>query len=250
MMGEKALSGQDDRFSHATPETSSHPDLPSRPPFSEVRREGKSPPFREVRHDGAAPALSRAGENLSDGELIRRAQAYDSAAFAEIYDCHYEGIYTYIYCRVNNTHVAEDLAAEAFLRALEGIGSFQFRGVPIAAWLHRIASNLVNDYFREQARRNVIPLQDELLPTASNPSDIVERQFTYRRLQGALRELTDEQRQVVVLRFVQGLDIKQIAYVMGKPEGAIKSLQHRALGTMGRFLGKDSDEAGLRAHSG
>ena len=186
-----------------------------------------------------------AGENLSDGELIRRAQAYDSAAFAEIYDCHYEGVYTYVYCRVNNTHVAEDLAAEAFLRALEGIGSFQFRGVPIAAWLYRIAGNLVNDYFRVQARQDVVPLQDELLPTASNPSDIVERQFTYRRLQESLHELTDEQRQVVLLRFVQGLDIKDIAYVMGKPEGAIKSLQHRALSTMGRYLGKDSDEAGL-----
>jgi len=185
------------------------------------------------------------GQPGQDGELIRRAQAYDSTAFAEIYDCHYEGIYTYIYCRVNNTHVAEDLAAEAFLRALEGIGSFQLRGVPIAAWLYRIASNLVNDYFRVQAKQDVVTLQDELLPTDSNPSDIVERQFTYRQLQGALRELTDEQRQVVLLKFVRGLGNKEIAYVMGKPEGAIKALQHRALHTMGRFLAKDSDEAGL-----
>jgi RNA polymerase sigma-70 factor (ECF subfamily) len=173
-----------------------------------------------------------------EGELIRRAQAYDSAAFAEIYEGHYDSIYAYILYRVGETQVAEDLAAEVFLRALEGIGSFQFRGIAITSWLYRIANNLMGDYFRRQRRHGTLPLREDLLPTESNPSETIEKQQTYRQLQQALGVLTGEQRQVVLLKFVQGLDNETIAGILGKSEGAIKSLQHRALSTMERVLEK------------
>ncbi len=185
---------------------------------------------------------AREGTPLDDeSDLIRRAQDYDSSAFAEIYERYYQGIHNYIYYRVSDDCLAEDLTAEVFLKAMEAIESFTFRGVPLSAWLYRIANNLVIDHFRRQPRHGSVPLEETQVSTRDNPLDVLEHGLTRQSLQRALGELTEEQQQVVILKFVDGLSNNEVAQALGKSEGAIKSLQHRALSSLGRLLGEASE---------
>jgi len=162
--------------------------------------------------------------------LIRRAKECDEAAWAEIYERHKQNIYRYIYYRVSNASLAEDLTQEVFLRALESIDSFAFRGIGLSSWLYRIARNLVIDHYRRQPERAELPLEEGLLAAAEE--DLGRQQ----ELREALDCLTDEQREVVILRFVNGLSTAEVAQVLDKSEGAVKSLQHRALAALGRIL--------------
>jgi len=169
--------------------------------------------------------------------LIERAQAYETRAFAEIYERYYQGIYNFIYYRVSEEPLAEDLTAEVFLKAMEAIQSFTFRGIPFSAWLYRIANNLVIDYFRRQPKLPPVELEEMQIATEDSPGDAVEFGMTQRELQRALSCLTEEQQQVIILKFVDGLSNEEVAQILGKTEGAIKSLQHRALASLGRILG-------------
>ncbi len=169
-------------------------------------------------------------------ELIRRAKEYDPSAFAEIYERHYKGIYNYLYYRVGDARVAEDLASEVFLKALESIRGFTFRGIRLSSWLYRIAKNVVTDYYRLQPSQADMPLEEGLIAAEGSPGEALEEGLTQGRLQRALQGLTDEQRQVVILKFIEGLSNTEVAQIMGKSEGAIKSLQHRALAALGRLL--------------
>jgi len=172
-------------------------------------------------------------------ELIRRAKGYDSSAFAEIYERHYQGIYNYLYYRVSDARVAEDLASEVFLKALESIRSFSFRGIRLSSWLYRIAKNAVTDYYRLQPSQADVPLKEGLIAAEGGPGEALEEGIAQKRLRRALRGLTEEQRQVIILKFIDGLDNTEVAQAMGKSEGAIKSLQHRALAALGRILSTD-----------
>lgn len=177
-------------------------------------------------------------------ELIRRAQEYDSRALAEIYERYYQAIYNYIFYRVSDDSLAEDLTAEVFLKALEAIESFAFRGVPFSAWLYRIAGNLVIDHFRRQPKQPSLPLEETQIFSDENPIDVLERGLTQQELRRALDGLTEDQKQVIILKFVDGLSNTEVARVLGKTEGAIKSLQHRALAALARRLGEmGRDEA-------
>lgn len=169
-------------------------------------------------------------------DLISRAQAYEPGAFAEIYERFYQGIFNYVFYRVIDEPLAEDLTAEVFVKALEAIDTYTFRGVPFSAWLYRIANNLVTDHFRRKPRNNHLPLEETQVADDESPTDLMERGFTQRELQSALALLTDEQQQVVILKFVDGMSNVEVASVLGKTEGAIKSLQHRALASLGRVL--------------
>jgi len=170
-------------------------------------------------------------------ELIRRAKECDPSAFARIYERYYQDIYNYIYYRVKgNIHLAEDLTSEVFLKALESIASFTFRGIPISAWLFRIARTMLAQYFRKETGAVDLPLEEEVLPTEVGPSEIFERELTQQQLARALSNLTEEQQDVIILKFVDGLSNAEVAQILGKSEGAIKSLQHRALNTLNRIL--------------
>ncbi len=179
-------------------------------------------------------------------ELIERAQAYETRAFAEIYERYYQGIYNFIFYRVSEEPLAEDLTAEVFLKAMEAIQSFTFRGIPFSAWLYRIASNLVIDYFRRQPKSPSLELEETQVATDDSPSEAVESALTQRELQRALSYLTDEQQQVIILKFVDGMSNEEVAQILGKTEGAVKSLQHRALASLGRILGEPKTD-GARA---
>jgi len=169
-------------------------------------------------------------------ELIRRAKECDPSAFARIYEHYHQDIYNFVYYRVPGTHVAEDLTSEVFLKALESIDSYAFRGVPLSAWLFRIARTTVALYYRDQPTPANLSLEEELLPAEGDPSDVFETGLTQKQLAQALNNLTEDQQEVIILKFVDGLSNTEVGQVLGKSEGAIKSLQHRALSSLNRVL--------------
>lgn len=173
------------------------------------------------------------GPQLDDMELVRKAAA-DADAFGVLYERHVRRIYNYIYYRTGNHHDAEDLTARVFQRALRHIPNFKDKGVPFSAWLYRIAHNLVANWHRDRSRRPVVPLEDYLVSThhGDHPEReaIVEeeRQFVLK----AVQQLPPDRQQLLILKFVEKLSNAEIGDVMGRTEGAIKSLYHRTLNTL------------------
>ena len=165
----------------------------------------------------------------TESDLMQRAIKGDAQAFGELYQQNLRAIYRFIFYKVGNPTEAEDLTEQTFLKAWEAIGRFREQGVPFAAWLYRLAHNLVIDYHR--TRHEAMPL-DEILDAEdeqTGPEDIASLRLDVQTLQKAITQLTEEQQQVVILRFVQGLSHGEVAAIMGKNEGAIRGLQHRAL---------------------
>ena len=171
--------------------------------------------------------------------LIERAKRYDPKAISELYKRHVQDIYRYIYYRVGDVNVAEDLTADVFLRALEGLAGFTYRGVPFSAWLYRIAHARVMDHFRQQARRELLPLDERLVATGKGPQATVEARLDCEELQSAIAQLTTDQQQVIILKFVEGLSNAEAARILGKTEGAVKALQHRALNSLQRTMRRE-----------
>jgi RNA polymerase sigma-70 factor (ECF subfamily) len=175
-------------------------------------------------------------------ELVRRARSKDSAAFAELYDLHYRRVYTYIYYRVSSQELAEDLAADVFVRGWQAIGSFDYRGVPVAAWLLRIARNRVIDHFRRASKRETVELEDHHVDFSADPVSEVDNHLLQDDLVRLMGNLTDEQRDVIILKFFEGMSNAEVSGVMGKPEGAVKSLQHRGLAALRRHWSRGGKE--------
>jgi RNA polymerase sigma-70 factor, ECF subfamily len=174
----------------------------------------------------------------SERRLLERAKAYDINALAEIYD-HYESkIYSYIYHRVGSQPVAQDLTSQVFLRVLEAIHNERTWETSFSGWLYRIAHNLVIDHYRRRGRDTQVPIDD--LPTlpshSEGPEHAAERALTAETLRTAINRLTEEQAQVVTLRFLEGLSITEVAEATGKTEGAIKAMQYRAVTSLRRLL--------------
>jgi RNA polymerase sigma-70 factor (ECF subfamily) len=185
-----------------------------------------------------------AAANMMDDEaqLIRLAQQGDAAACTELYDRHYDAIYRYCYCRVSDAGLAQDLTSEVFVRMVDRLDTFKVRGRPLLAWLYTIARNLVADAHRQHGKAIHLPL-DSASPLSSNdrgdPMRRVERRIQAECLAAALRHLTEEQRQVILLKFMEDYRNGQVARILNKSEGAIKSLQHRALNALRRALEKE-----------
>jgi RNA polymerase sigma-70 factor, ECF subfamily len=173
-----------------------------------------------------------------ESQLIQRARQGDLAAVSELYNLHVDRIYQYVRYRTNDEQTAEDITAEVFLRAIESLGSYSDQGSPFIAWLYRIAHARVIDYWRRSKRSQTAPLDDPLLQDGLvTTDDAIDIDFVqHRSLWSALRQLTDEQQNVIILKFVQGLGNAEIAQIMGKTEGAIKALQRRALEALARLL--------------
>jgi RNA polymerase sigma-70 factor (ECF subfamily) len=174
----------------------------------------------------------------SESHYLQRARAYDVAALAALYD-HYEAkIYSYIYHRVGNQFVAQDLTSQVFLRVLESIQVDRAWETSFSGWLYRIAHNLVVDHYRRRGRVTHVSWDDmaELQSKSEGPEKTAERQMAAERLRTAINRLTEEQAQVVTLRFLEGLSITEVAHNMGKTEGAIKALQYRAVSSLRRLM--------------
>jgi RNA polymerase sigma-70 factor (ECF subfamily) len=171
--------------------------------------------------------------DVPDLELVRRA-AKDSEAFGLLYERHVRKIYNYIYYRTGDHHDAEDLTARVFQRALRHVGAFQDMGVPFSAWLYRIAHNLVANWHRDRSRRPVVALEEHLVltPGAQHPEALAVAREQGDALLRLVRRLPEERQQLLILKFAERLSNAEIGQIMGRTEGAIKSLYHRTLSSL------------------
>ena len=164
--------------------------------------------------------------------VVRRAQAGDQSAFAELYERYYDQIFRYVSFKCGSRLEAEDLTGEVFLRMLESIDKFKFQGFPFTSWLYRIAHNLVVDNFRRKGRKPTVPL-DKVLHFSSEKDGEMENQaqisWSMDEVVEAMTSLTDLQHEVITLRFVAGLSIAETADAVGKKENAVKALQHAGI---------------------
>lgn len=175
-------------------------------------------------------------EVVEEWQIVKRAQDYDEQALHQLYETYYPKIYNYAFLQMGDVQAAEDLASDVMLKMLESIKKYNFRGLPFGAWVFRIARNRLIDLHRRRKRRGEVDLSETLAGTLASPESMAERALERGQLQVALKHLTDEQRQVIVLKFIQGFDNRSVGKIMGRSEGAVKSLQHRALGALRRVL--------------
>lgn len=181
-------------------------------------------------------ARNESAEVLAEWEVVRRAQGYDEEALRMLYEMYYPKVYNYAFLQMGDVQAAEDLASDVMLKVLESLRAYRFRGLPFGAWVFRIARNRLIDLHRRRKRRGEVDLSETLAGSLANPQSLAERALERGQLQVALKHLTDEQRQVIVLKFIEGFDNRSIGRIMGRSEGAIKSLQHRALAALRRVL--------------
>lgn len=174
----------------------------------------------------------------ADERLLVEAAQKDPACFAELYELNFERVYAYVCRRVGNRTETEDLTSEVFHQALANLKRFEWRGIPFAAWLFRIAANLISDRWQRSGREISDDEQIELAQVSPAEIEEVERRATLYRL---VDTLPAEQKRVVVLRFVEQKSIKEVSKAVGKTEGAVKQLQFRALTSLrARMEGADA----------
>lgn len=172
--------------------------------------------------------------------LVGRAVERDAAAFGELYDLHVVRVYRHIYYLVNSANEAEDLTAQTFLRAWEAVDRYEDRGVPFVSWLLRIAHNVAVSHLR--SKRVGSQLHEGLVDHDSfrDPEKVAERQADGERVRQAIRRLGHDQRQVIILRFVEDLDYREVADIVGKSVAAVRVIQHRALSNLRKLVRAES----------
>jgi RNA polymerase sigma-70 factor (ECF subfamily) len=187
----------------------------------------------------ARPGGRDGADSTAVHRLVERAQAGDRRALEQLYLLHFDRIYSYLHMSVGNRHDAEDLTNQTFVKMLESIGRFEWRKVPISAWLFRIAHNLAMDHFRASRRWQPEEEVPEREQSAEHSAEEEAFQAIGRRsMLEMIENLSHDQQQVLTLKFVFNFGNAEVATILGKTEGAIKSLQHRALATLQRRLSK------------
>ncbi len=187
-------------------------------------------------------------EELDDKALVESAKS-DKEAFGALYERYLPKMYNYIYYRTGNPHDAEDLTARLFFRAFSHIGNYEDRGVPFQAWLYRIAHNLVANWHRDQGRRKIIALDDYVAHSliSEAPDRLTEDLEERQQMIQAVRRLPEDRQQLLLLKFIEQLSNAEIGQIMGRTEGAIKSLYHRTLLSLRDELQlQDGHSGGLR----
>jgi RNA polymerase sigma-70 factor (ECF subfamily) len=172
--------------------------------------------------------------DMSDSDLVKKAQDGDVAAVGVLYDRHQPIIYRYVRLRVGHDRQAEDLTGEIFTRMLTSLPRYRATKKPFRAWLYRVAHNLIVDHYRRQNGRMTVPLHfaEGLSETMNNPDMLVDQRMTLERIEKALDLIDPIQKEVVVLRFLVGLPLKEVADTLDKTVAAVKSLQHRGLAAL------------------
>jgi RNA polymerase sigma-70 factor (ECF subfamily) len=182
---------------------------------------------------GDKTAANGQAEEANERLLVEAARE-DPARFAELYEINFERVYAYVARRVRDRDLAEDLTSDVFQKALANLPRFQWRGAPFAAWLFRIASNVIADRFKSRARENLL-VDEPIMPSTETNLEEVERQARLFRL---VSELPHDQRRVIAMRFAEEKSIKEIATELGRSEGAVKQLQFRGLQNLRTQLGE------------
>jgi RNA polymerase sigma-70 factor, ECF subfamily len=192
------------------------------------------------------PQLYSRGElprECSDVNLITRAQNGDLDAIGRLYDQHHASIFRYLWLRLGDLQLADDMTGDVFIRMLDALPRYQSQGIPFRGWLYRIAHNLLVDHFR---KTNTYPLIEltalDRQASDSDPASTVEQTLLMERLSHALAQLDQNQREVITLRFLVGTSLHEVALAMGKSEAAVKSLQHRALTALRLELSQEREQ--------
>ncbi len=174
---------------------------------------------------------------MDDAELVARLKRFEAQAVSWIVERYGTALHRYVAAIVADPHLAEDIVAETYMRMLERIGDYKITGAPFRAWLYRIAHNLaINAVTRDRSAPGDLTLvRSEAL--SGNPAEAFERAEMHETLRRSLQTLTDEQQQVLLLRFVAGLSIAEVAQQLQRSEGSVKQLQLRGLRALGRLLG-------------
>ena len=179
-----------------------------------------------------------ADEWNDEKQLIEAAQAGDQPALTYLFNCHFSRLYRYMLARTGNTHDAEDMAQEVFLRVLDALPRYEWRDVPFTAWLFRIAHNIVVSRYRRNglAASRSAPFSDDLAVPAMGPEQLVEARLSMEQALKAAERLAPVQRQVIELRLIAGLTVAETAQVLGKTENNVKVVQHKAIARLRRML--------------
>lgn len=179
-------------------------------------------------------------DNHRDTQLVELAQNGDTHALAALHDRHWQAIFTYVYYRVIDRSMAEDLTSDVFVRMVEAIDRYQDRGKTILPWLYTIARNIIIDHYRRNGKEpSVISLEESLVTDHGNPEETVNARFDTDCLKKAIKHLTERQSQVIIGKFIEGRSNREVAELIDRSEGAVKSLQHRALAALRRVIEKE-----------
>jgi RNA polymerase sigma-70 factor (ECF subfamily) len=189
------------------------------------------------KHEKRRSNLQERATNVQDELiLLNRARALDPEALAEIHDQYYAPIFRYIAFRVSDHQMAEDLTSEVFTRLLSALRDRHAPQNTIRGWLYGAASIVVKEHYRQQKRAQHTELDESLANDMATPDQAVESKMLRERVKDALTELTEEQQNVLALRYGYELSIREVADTMNKSEGSIKQLRARALATLSRML--------------
>ncbi len=159
-----------------------------------------------------------------------------------LFEDHYDRIARYIYTRIGDKAEAEDLASEVFLKALESLKTYKDRGIPMQAWLYKIAHNLVVDHLRKVTKYKVLPIEEQEIADESDPVSTAETGIEMERVKAAMQELTEAQREVLQLRFFSGLTSQEVSQILDKSDGAVREMQSAALERLRHLLGANQQQ--------
>jgi RNA polymerase sigma-70 factor (ECF subfamily) len=180
--------------------------------------------------------------NEDEGQLISRAISGDVDAFGELYTLHQDAIYRYVYFRLADSKDAEDLTEQTFLNAWEAVADYDDLGKPFASWLYRIAHNLVIDFYRQNKKKSYLfneVQENSIYQSEKSALQHVIENEEIEFLARAIAQLTEDQQQVVILRFVEGLSHSEVAEILEKNEGACRMIQYRALSALHQIMKRD-----------
>jgi RNA polymerase sigma-70 factor (ECF subfamily) len=181
----------------------------------------------------------------SDARRLKKAHSLDRNTLGGIYDEFQPLLYSYIYRRVGEVELAQDLTADVFRRFLQAMANGNGPNNHLRAWLYRVAHNLVIDHYRRAERHRGQPLQEQLASDEAGPAALAEQQIQCQRVRSAMDRLTTDQQEVVALKFLDGLSNDEVAQITDKTVGAVKALQHRALAALRRHLLSQDEENSL-----
>jgi RNA polymerase sigma-70 factor (ECF subfamily) len=178
--------------------------------------------------------------NTDEARIVSQAKRGDRDAFISLHEKHWHAIYNYFLYRLDDQQVVDDLTSEVFVRMIEKIDLYRDTGRPFISWLYTISRNILTDYYRETSKLKMQePLNDEIMSNQKDPRVTTEHNLMIDCLKLALMYLNEEQKQMIIGKFIEGRTNLEMAQILGKTHGAIKSLQHRALASLRRAIEKE-----------
>jgi RNA polymerase sigma-70 factor (ECF subfamily) len=182
---------------------------------------------------------------MDDAELVKRLKRYDSEAVSEVVTNHGAALHRYVTAIVGDYHRAEDIVSETYVRMLEHIDTYAYTGAPFRAWLYRVAHNLAINAVRRERPVAGEEVLEQIMAPDDDPEQAVQQGEESAALRGALLRLTEEQQQVLLLRFVSEQSTAEVARALQKSEGSVKQLQFRGLRSLARLLSRAEAADGL-----